>query len=322
MKSKIGKITMSAMVLVITVLLTANLVITTRAVPVNPRVIPTIGNAQLQGDIWYVDGNMNNDGGNGKSWDSAKKYLSSAMALSHADIARSADRQWAGRNTIYVKGDSITEDLTALAQKTDIIGVGSDDAQTQASLIGTIIVDSTVNYVGCRFYNMSFQDDGGAVALVDVDGQTGLQFIGCYFLVNPSDNSTYGLQASDASWLVVKDCWFGALSGADIGFATACIVYDQDNPAYGVRIEGNYFQGEVGIDWNETTVNNINIVGNQFSVQAMWLDTDDLAGIQVYNNFGTTVVSEVDNTGSDFNILYAGNNVICGSGGPALIPSY
>lgn len=320
MKSKLGRITRSCLILVMTVLLTANLVMTTRAVPLNPRVIPTIGNAQLQGDIWYVDGNMNNDGGNGKSWDSAKKLLSSALALSHADIARSADRQWAGRNTIYVKGDSITEDLTALAQKTDIIGVGSDDAQPRASLIGTISVDSTTNYLGCHFYNMSFEDNDAGGVLIDVDGQTGLWFINCAFVVQATD--TVGLKASDASWLEVRDCFFGVMSGAGTGFSTACIVYDQDNPAYGVTFDGNYLQGEVGIDWNETTVNNINIINNQVSVQAMWLDTDDLAGVQVYNNFGTTVVSEVDNTGSDFNIIYAGNNIICGSGGPALIPTY
>ena len=242
------------------------------------------------------------------------------MALSHADIARSSDRQWAARNTIYVKGDSITEDLTALAQKTDIIGVGSDDAWARPTLKGTIAVASTTNYMGCRFFNMRFADDDAGGVLVDVDGQTGLCFINCAFDVQATD--TVGLKASDASWLTVKDCWFGVLSGAGVGFSTACIEYDEDNPAYCVRIEGNYFQGEVGIDWNETTINNINIVGNQFSVQAMWLDTDDLAGVQVYNNFGTTVVSEADNTGSDFNVIYGGNNVICGSGGPILLPAY
>ena len=98
MKSKITKTTM---VLIITALLIANLVIPSiRAVPIRPRIIPTIGNAELQGDIWYVDGNAATAGGDGKSWASPMQSLITAMAASHADIARSADRQWAGRNTI------------------------------------------------------------------------------------------------------------------------------------------------------------------------------------------------------------------------------
>lgn len=320
MKRKIGKITVVTLLLAVVFLLGANLFAPSmRATPINPRVVPTLGNAQLQGDIWYVDGNMANNSGDGKSWASAYKLLSTAMAASHADIARTSDRQWAGRNTIYVKADSITEDITKLAQKTDIIGVGSNDAQSRASLIGTITVTSSVNYMGCHFYNMMFQDDDASGVLVDVDGQTGLWFINCAFVVEATD--TVGLKASDSNWLLVKDCFFGSLTSG-IGFSTACVEYDEDNPAYGVTFEGNYFQGEVGIDWNETTIGNINIIGNQFSVQAMWLDTDDLVGVQVYNNFGTTAVSEVDNTGSDFNILYGGNNVISGSGGPILMPPY
>ena len=320
MKNRIGKISVSVLFSVVLLLLAMNLVVPNLvATPINPRAIPETGNVELPGDVWYVDGNKSTNSGDGKSWSAAYNLLSTALAASHADIARTSDRQWAGRNTIYVKGNSITEDLTALAQKTDIIGVGSFDAQDKASLIGTIAVASTVNYMSCRFYNMSFQDDGAGGVLVDVDGQTGLQFIGCLFLVEATD--TVGLKASDSSWLKVKNCFFGSLTSGT-GFSTACIVYDEDNPAYGVTFDGNYLQGEVGIDWNETTIGNVNIINNQFRCQAMVIDTDDLAGVEVYNNFGTTQVSEADNTGSDFNQLYGGNNVFCGTGGPILLPAY
>jgi len=320
MKNRIGKISITVLFSAVLLLLAMNLVMHNLvATPINPVSILETGNVELPGDVWYVDGNKSTNSGDGKSWSSAYNLLSTALAASHADIARTSDRQSAGRNRIYVKADSITEDLTALAQKTDIIGVGSNDAQSKASLIGTIIVTSTVNYTSCHFYNMSFQDDGAGGAIVDVDGQTGLQFIDCAFVVEATD--TVGLKASDANWLKVKNCFFGSLTSGT-GFSTACIVYDQDDPAYGVTIDGNYLQGEVGIDWNETTIGNINIINNQVSVQAMWIDTDDLAGVQVYNNFGTTLVSEADNTGSDFNGLYGGNNIICGSGGPIILPAY
>jgi len=325
MKTRFGKISLTVLFTTVILLLLANLFLQPiTATPIDTRATDTGLSARMEsrgapGNVWFVDGNRVSNGG-GTSWDDACNSLVTAMALSHDDIANSANRNWASRNTIYVKGDSITENITALAQKTDIIGVGSFNANTKASLIGTIIVPATTSYLGCRFYNMMFQDDDAGGILVNVDGQWGLQFIDCSFLVEATD--TVGLQATSANFLQVKNCWFGAISGAGTGFSTACIVVADDDPMYNVTIDGNYFQGEVGIDWNETTVKNINIINNQFSVQAMWLDTDDLAGVQVYNNFGTTAVSEADNTGSDFNVLYGGNNVICGTGGPILLPAY
>ena len=176
MKKRIGKISIVALLILVSILMVLNLLMqTTTARTIKTAFIPQTGNIETAGDVWYVDGNRPNDGGAGTSWADAFQKLSTAMAISHTDIARSADRQWAGRNTIYVKGDSITEDLTALAQKTDIRGVGSFNAfDGYASLVGTITITSGTNYAGCRFYNMAFQDDDAGGVLIDVDGQSGL----------------------------------------------------------------------------------------------------------------------------------------------------
>jgi len=81
-------------------------------------------NQRNGGQVYYVDGNVINDSGDGTSWATAYQKLSTAMAASHANIGLASNRAWAARNIIYVRGDEITEDFTAMAQKTDIIGVG------------------------------------------------------------------------------------------------------------------------------------------------------------------------------------------------------
>ena len=103
------------------------------------------------GKVIYVDGNRAANG-DGTSWENAYNVLASALADSHADIAVSSQRGWADRNKRYVKGDALTEDLTALAQKTDVIGVGSYDANKQPGLIGNHVIGA-INYAGCRFIN-------------------------------------------------------------------------------------------------------------------------------------------------------------------------
>ena len=52
--------------------------------------------AQRAGEVYFVDGNKTDDSGDGSTWDDAYKYLSTAMAASHANIALTANRNWAG----------------------------------------------------------------------------------------------------------------------------------------------------------------------------------------------------------------------------------
>ena len=106
--------------------------------------------------IYYVDGNFGSDnqGGTG-GWYNAKQTLSAALAASHADIASGAEG-WAARNVILCKGDALDEDLVLLAQKTDVIGLGSYNANQKCGLIGNH-VPTTNDAYGTRFYNFWFQ---------------------------------------------------------------------------------------------------------------------------------------------------------------------
>ena len=155
---------------------------------------------------YYVDGNTNNTVRDGASWATAYATLTPAMAASHANIALSANRAWARRNRIFCIGDNITENLTTLAQKTDIIGVGQADGQQPGCrLEGNHVIAGT--FPGCRFINMQFIASGaGATIMTLVTGQGAAQFIGCRFLVGAT--CVVGLKATAVTDLVVQDCEF------------------------------------------------------------------------------------------------------------------
>ena len=322
MKSKVGKITGATLAALLIILMAANLIVPLVrpivATPINPRAVPSLGNAELQGDVWYVDGNMLADTGTGKSWADAKKYLSSAMALSHADIARDADRQWAGRNTIYVKGDAITEDLTALAQKTDIIGVGCNNPYNKAAILGNHDIASTTGYPSCRFYNMQFYGDEAA-ELWDVDGQGGLEFHECLF--QASGTATVGLEASECGHLKVIECWFGSAGGSN--FTSAAIEIPNDTTGQiSVLIKDNFIHSDgIGINWDETVNVDCWIVDNFFFTGGMAIDSEDVTEVMVMGNRMKVGVASADDTSNDFNILYGVDNIVTGSDSTVYIPS-
>ena len=289
------------------------LAVNIQATPINPTSIPTVGNAELQGDIWYVDGNRLNNSGDGKTWASAYKLLATAMAASHADIARSSDRQWAARNTIYVKGDEIEEDITKLAQKTDIIGVGSNSGYGKAGITGTWIIPDTVNYMGCHFYNMMFTDEG-ATAIWDVDTQSGLEFHECLF--DSGTSTTIGIELNESDLLVIDNCEFTVVS-ATKGFSTAAIVVvNATNVLYDIKITNNIIEtAGIGIDWNESDSHNCWIADNYIFATGLVID-DDGDQCRVVNN---RLITEVDvdthgeNTGWDFNPNLSVGNELIGS---------
>ena len=317
MERKIGKITGATLAALLIILMAANLIVPLVrpivATPINPRAVPTLGNAELQGDIWYVDGNMLADTGTGKSWADAKKYLSSAMALSNADIARDADRQWAARNTIYVRGDTITEDMVILAQKTDIIGVGSYDSGSRPGITGSWIIPDTVDYMGCHFYNMYFADTG-ATALFDIDTQTGLEFHNCRFEGGSGSLTTIGLQVEESSFLVVEGCEFSVVSATAPFTASAIQIVNDTNPIYGCKIQDNIIMSAgIGIDWDETESYNCWITDNYIKATGMTIDEEGDNVFVINNRLITEVDTGTSTAGYDFNIEYALGNLQTGS---------
>lgn len=256
------------------------------------------------GDVWYVDGNRSDDLGDGKTWASAKKLLASALALSHADIAVSADRQWASRNRIYCKGDTLTEDLTALAQKTDIVGVGNNNPYDKCGLLGNHDILSTTSYPSCRFYNMQFYGDQ-ADAVWDIDGQGGIEFHGCLFQAN--GNATIGLKVSECSYLEVEGCEFGSADGIDFSAAAIQVENDTAEPQ-NTRIHHNIIKSDsIGIDWDETNQTGCIIYDNIIRTAGMCID-DEGDDVWVINNHMMTLT--YGKVAFDFNITKAQNNIL------------
>lgn len=264
------------------------------------------------GTVYYVDGNKSTAGTGIGGWSNAFNTLSAGMAASHANIAVSSRRAWASRNTIFVRADEIVEDLTTMAQKTDIIGVGSNDGYKKAGITGTWIIPDTVSYLGCRFFNMMFIDEG-ANAIFDIDTQGGLEFHNCLF--DSSTSTTIGLQVEETSWLVVNNCEFSRVSASQGFSASAIKVVDDTNPIYGCKITNNIIMGNIGIDWDETQSYNCWIADNYMSTTGIGIDEEG-DGVHVIGNRMITAVDTGTYTnGFDFSEAKAIDNIVTGSGG-------
>lgn len=268
---------------------------------------------RARGTIYYVDGNKSTAGTGTGGWDNAFNTLTAALAASHADMAVSSKRKWAGRNTIFCMGDALTEDLVLLAQKTDVIGVGNNNPYNKCGLKGNHDIPSTTATPSCRFYNFQFWGDETA-ELWDVDGQAGLEFHDCLFQANGT--ATVGLEASECSFLVVKNCEFGSPDSTIAIFSSSAIEIPDDTTApTNIHIIGNIIQsGAIGIDWDETVAANCFITDNYIVSIGMPID-DEGDDVHVINNRMITAIdTDTPGNGYDFNGKIASGNFLTGSG--------
>lgn len=287
---------------------------------INAPEIPTLGNAELQGDVFYVDGNKLNDGGDGKSWASAFKLLATGLAAAHTDIGRSADRQWAGRNTVYVKGDAVEESLTKFAEKTDVIGVGSTNQHTHTRIDGTHVLEAatTDTYHGCRFFNIEFY---GAAAGIIVDipaDQNGIQFIGCKF--TSTDGATIGLRAVQSHDMKIVDCLFDP-NTSGTGFATAAVQITAGSVTNFLMQGCRMYSAGIGLDFNPTAGQPINCwaIDNNIYATGQTIDDESSDLIVVGNN---TISGAAEGTGSawTYSTAWAVNNVSTGNNATNAVP--
>jgi hypothetical protein len=179
---------------------------------------------QNTGRTYYVDGNRTSSG-DGSTWESAFTKLSTALAASHANICTAGLRNWAGRNTIYFKGDDINdagtsgnqlEDLVLLADKTDVIGVGARNAYSMPCIVGNHV---PTNGMSTRFYNVQFRGAiaSGGIIWTLASTSSGIQFHGCHFNGWSTAPATIGLKSTASPGLIVSGCKFlGAFSTAAI----------------------------------------------------------------------------------------------------------
>lgn len=199
-------------------------------------------NGQIYNVTYYVDGNAGDDANNGLSWEYAFKTLAVAMAASHANIALNSTG-WAARNRILFKADASAENLVLLAQKTDVIGVGSMDWRAKPQLKGNHVIPGTAETHGCRFINVEFSGPtatGGDI--FTMTDQHGIAFIGCSFRGNSTTAATAAIIATACVDLQIISCEFtGAFSDAVIELGAG--------QADGFHVEDCFIQGaNVGID--------------------------------------------------------------------------
>jgi hypothetical protein len=276
------------------------------------------GSAQIIRTIFYVDANAGLDTNDGLSWEYPMKTLTVAMLASHTDIAADSGG-WAARNRIFYKGDNAeaaAETLTTLAQKTDIIGVGSYDHRDYPVLIGNHVIVGS--YMGCAFYNMGFATPAaGGVGLTIPTTVSGLSLLKCKFDGRSTPAGTIGLLATGVEQLEVEDCDFiGKWSTATIDIGTGAgramrIVKNRiESGAIGIRINSGY-----------TCVDAIaTIDDNDFAVVTLVVD-DNSSKTKGTRNRGYTAAAKEIATVLDCNELYWVDNQFGNATGTGIYPA-
>jgi len=268
------------------------------------------------GQVYFVEGNAGNNVNDGSDWEHAFKTLAYALAISHASINKTAG--WAARNTIFCKGDYLDEDLTKLAQKTDIIGVGSCDDQPRCRLVGThVIPDATggIDYMGCRFFNMDFRDDGESSNWT-ITNQSGIEFHNCRF--ERQSNGTYGITANACCRMKFISCEF--LPDAQGGlFTTAAILLDGANRPH---IIDCIIYGVIGIYITSTAGTVVPLIkNNTIYATGITIDDDSDLAMIVGNRLVSAANKATLGNVLDYNAKLGCDNILTGNDGTIHCPA-
>lgn len=267
-----------------------------------------MGNRDPMGVEYYVDGNVSATG------DGSLEYpystLAEAAAASHAEIALSANRHWARRNTIFVVGDTLEEDLVAFPQKTDIIGCGSYDANKMVGITGTHAPVNTA--YGTRFFNVWWKGVAAANPIITLTTAClGVEFIGCMF-DGVVGTVTSGILNTASSNMRVVGCRFiGGFATSYISFGAGALLSVEilNNRMFGAAA-GIIVDASATLAYSGFIDNNI--------IRATGLCIDDNADIFVVTN--NECISDVASTTTatlveviDANVALGSNNRIsCG----------
>jgi len=264
----------------------------------------------IQGEVYYVENNAGSDGNDGSCWDKAFKTLAHAITVSNANIA-AGPSGWASRNTIFCKGDAITENLTTGATKCDIIGVGSCDAQPMARLTGTHAFTGGSTLMGMRFFNLEFWNDS-ADSNFTFTTCDGIEFHNCKFTAYAG--STYGVSwvGATGSDIVIENCIFRP-TNTGTRFATAAILLDQTT-CNGFVCRNNIIEGAVGIDIDSTTLRQGYIDNNIIVATTYVIDDASQTVIVTNNQMITDETTDVTpQEVCSVNIKLAANNTVSGA---------
>lgn len=247
---------------------------------------------------YYVDSNTGDDDKNGLGgFGNAMKTLAVAIAASNASIVESplgTGRGFAAENIIYYKGDSNTEVLTTLANKCNIIGVGSGGGhRAMPAIVGEHIIGA-VGYVDCNFINMGFLPENNTGDLFTLPKElNGLKFIGCDF---QSENG--GAIAGSAftivggNNMVIEGCRFG------VKFTDSVIEFTSDGSSEQMIIKNNVVRGEnKGIEFvtgltSSTDLSGPLVEGNTILTTAICIEDADQDKVWVVRNNCVTAADD------------------------------
>lgn len=272
----------------------------------NWRYDPNSGRAAAEargadGNIFYMDLNMLVTGLDGRCWASAFGTLAAAITAADTDVG--IHRNWARRNTIYVIGDEIHEDITVLAEKTDIVGVGTDLAAYPRMFHSW---DIAVAVKGARFFNIGFENDAADAAVTLPAGTNGAEFHNCHFA--RKDAGTHGLSVTSSSNVKIIGCEF-LQDGLGGGVYTTSAIEILGN-IFHWEIRDNFITGAVGITAELPGGYGSRIVNNVIRTTGQTIDDDSNTLIVT----GNTLISDgtSDTTASngsfDMNLLLAADN--------------
>jgi len=277
-----------------------------------------MGSRFLMGKVYFVEANAGDDGYDGSSWAKAKKTLAAAITLSNTSIGDADYTGYAARNTIFVKGDSISEDLTVPPVKCDVIGCGSNDAFNKTEIKGKHAWTGSGTLMSSGFINIQFVNDD-ASAIFTVDSLTGLYFTNCDFIAEADSIHAIHITGATGHDLRVLNCRIINDEYAD-KFATAGILVATTTTFWNLVIENSYVEGEIGIQVDATNVYN-GLINNNTVRATNSTITDTSDDCVVTRNRCITAGSEAADTGIDIKVLLAADNVVTGSGGTIHVPA-
>jgi len=194
------------------------------------------------GNIFYVDLNIATTGLDGRSWASAYQTLAECITVCDTDAA--ANRNWARRNTIYVIGDELHEDITVLSEKTDIVGVGTDLGAYPRMMHSWAIA---AGVKGARFFNMGFWNDTADVGVSIPTLSHGTEFHNCHFDSNAV--GTHGLRVTTSHNVKIIGCEFTNAAGTK--YSTAAI--DLVGACHDFELRDSYVEGVIAVAADGTT---------------------------------------------------------------------
>jgi hypothetical protein len=260
---------------------------------------------------YYVDLNVAATGGG--SPDHPFATLAEAITASNASIGLAANRWWARRNRTFVCGDGITESLTVLPEKCDIIGCGSD-LYPFPRIIGRHTI--ALAKVGCRFINIGLQASSATDLMTLPAGCHGFQFLGG-LCIPKTGGTAVGFGITDTACMKIANSSF-QIGGGSMTHIFATAISLLGTVGHESEIVDNDIIGTVGI----LTAGTLAALGSKIkgnTIRSTGKPINDASGTyQVINNRLMTDINIGTTTdGYTFTLGLASGNKLTGLNGVA-----